>query len=119
MAACREITKKNAGEYGRAEKAGMGRLLDELTGVTRWNRHHAGGAVRSATKRRGPAESAATSTTGPAADAPSPASGAITLVYVDDDLPEAVTQGATSTTFTLDAAGRRPLRPRVMTAAEL
>ncbi|MBN9481581.1 MAG: peptide-methionine (S)-S-oxide reductase, partial [Bordetella sp.] len=45
-------------------------------------------------------------TTIPAADAPNPAGGAVTLAYFDDDLPQAVTQGGTSTTFTLDAAGR-------------
>ncbi|WP_347350153.1 hypothetical protein [Intrasporangium sp.] len=43
----------------------------------------------------------------PAADAPNPGNGAITLGYYDDDLPRAITQGETSTTFTLDATGRR------------
>jgi RHS repeat-associated protein len=43
----------------------------------------------------------------PAADAPNPGKGNITLGYYDDDLPRTVTQGETSTTFTLDAAGRR------------
>lgn len=46
-------------------------------------------------------------TTIPAADAPTSTAGAITLGYFDDDLPRAVTQGATSTAFTLDSAGRR------------
>ncbi|MBN9610181.1 MAG: hypothetical protein BGO26_02210 [Actinobacteria bacterium 69-20] len=49
-------------------------------------------------------------TTIPAADAPNPAGGAVTLAYFDDDLPQAVTQGGTSTTFTLDAAGRRSVQ---------
>ena len=42
----------------------------------------------------------------PAADAPN-AAGAITLGYFDDDLPRTITQGSTTTTFTLDADARR------------
>lgn len=46
-------------------------------------------------------------TTLPAADAPNPGLGNITLGYFDDDQPRTVTQGGTSTTFELDANGRR------------
>lgn len=46
-------------------------------------------------------------TTLPSADAPNPAGGNITLGYFDDDLPRAITQNGTSTTFTLDSANRR------------
>jgi large repetitive protein len=46
-------------------------------------------------------------TTLPAADAPDPTKGDITLAYYDDDLPRAITQNGTTTTFTLDSAGRR------------
>jgi YD repeat-containing protein len=46
-------------------------------------------------------------TTLPSSDAPNPAGGNITLGYFDDDLPRVVTQGGTSSTFTLDADGRR------------
>ncbi|MFC8503144.1 RHS repeat-associated core domain-containing protein [Pedococcus sp. NPDC057267] len=49
-------------------------------------------------------------TTIPGADAPDPTKGDITLAYYDDDLIRAITQGAstpTTTTFTLDSAGRR------------
>lgn len=46
-------------------------------------------------------------TTVPAADAPNTAAGNITLGYFDDDLPRSITQGTTTTTFTLDANGRR------------
>lgn len=46
-------------------------------------------------------------TTVPAADAPNPAGGAITLGYYDDDLPRTVAQNGTTTTLTLDSAGRR------------
>lgn len=46
-------------------------------------------------------------TTLPAVDAPNPAGGNITLGYFDDDLPRTITQNGTSTTFTLDSAGRR------------
>ncbi|MBC7269122.1 MAG: hypothetical protein H5T76_10410, partial [Streptomyces sp.] len=43
----------------------------------------------------------------PAADAPTPEHGDITLGYYDDDLPRAITQGQTATTFTLDVLARR------------
>ncbi|WP_245889302.1 hypothetical protein [Knoellia remsis] len=46
-------------------------------------------------------------TTMPAADAPDPSRGNVTLGYFDDDQPRSVSQGDTSTVFTLDANGRR------------
>lgn len=46
-------------------------------------------------------------TTLPAKDAPSPAGGDIALGYFDNDLPASVSQGGTSTVFTLDVAKRR------------
>ncbi|WP_342666670.1 RHS repeat protein [Knoellia subterranea] len=49
-------------------------------------------------------------TTLPAADAPNPTAGNIALGYFDDDQPRTVTQGGTSTTFTLDANGRRSVQ---------
>ncbi|MCE1179925.1 MAG: hypothetical protein LWW86_12985 [Micrococcales bacterium] len=49
-------------------------------------------------------------TTLPAVDAPDPAKGNITLGYFDDDQPRSVTQDTTSTTFTLDANGRRAVQ---------
>jgi RHS repeat-associated protein len=52
-------------------------------------------------------------TTLPSSDAPNPAGGNITLGYFDDDLPRTVTQGGTSTTFTLDANGRRSTQTTV------
>ncbi|MCE1179873.1 MAG: RHS repeat protein [Micrococcales bacterium] len=52
-------------------------------------------------------------TTLPAVDAPDPSGGNVTLGYFDDDQPRTVTQGGTSTTFTLDANGRRSLQTTV------
>ena len=52
-------------------------------------------------------------TTLAAADAPNPSGGNITLGYFDDDLPRTITQGTTSTTFTLDANGRRATQTTV------
>ncbi|KGN32300.1 hypothetical protein N802_18220 [Knoellia sinensis KCTC 19936] len=49
-------------------------------------------------------------TTLPAVDAPDPTKGNITLGYYDDDQPRTVAQGGTSTTFTLDASGRRSVQ---------
>lgn len=46
----------------------------------------------------------------PGADAPDPAKGTITLGYFDDDQPRSVAQGDVSTTFTLDANGRRSVQ---------
>lgn len=47
----------------------------------------------------------------PAADTPAytpgSSTGAITLGYFDDDLPRSISQDGTTTTFTLDSAGRR------------
>lgn len=46
-------------------------------------------------------------TTLPESDAPNPAAGNITLAHYHNDLARSITQGATTTTFTLDAADRR------------
>jgi RHS repeat-associated protein len=46
-------------------------------------------------------------TTIPAADAPTSSGGNISIGYFTDDLARTITQGTTSTTFTLDSAGRR------------
>ncbi|GAB3439138.1 hypothetical protein GCM10027517_12190 [Phycicoccus ginsengisoli] len=46
-------------------------------------------------------------TTVPSTDAPTPGAGNITVGYFDDDLPRTITQAGTTTTFTLDSAGRR------------
>lgn len=52
-------------------------------------------------------------TTLPAADAPNPSLGDITLGYFDDDQPRSVVQGGTSTSFTLDASGRRSVQTTI------
>ncbi|MEP7368612.1 MAG: DNRLRE domain-containing protein [Dermatophilaceae bacterium] len=46
-------------------------------------------------------------TTLPGVDAPDPAKGDVTLAYYDTDLPQAVTQGGTTTSYTLNVDGRR------------
>ena len=46
-------------------------------------------------------------TTVPAAHAPNPSKGNINLAYFDSDLPQKITQGDTTTTFTLDVSARR------------
>ncbi|TDO44613.1 RHS repeat-associated protein [Kribbella sp. VKM Ac-2527] len=46
-------------------------------------------------------------TTLPASDAPKPADGDITLGYYDNDLARSITQGGSTTTFTLDTLDRR------------
>ncbi|WP_432950958.1 RHS repeat-associated core domain-containing protein [Kribbella sp. CA-253562] len=46
-------------------------------------------------------------TTLPASDAPNPAAGNVTLGYYDNDLAHTITQGGTTTTFTLDGLDRR------------
>jgi len=43
----------------------------------------------------------------PAADAPRPADGPVSLTYYDNDLARSISQGGTTTTFTLDALDRR------------
>ena len=46
-------------------------------------------------------------TTVPAAHAPDPGKGNFSLAYFDSDLPQKITQGDTTTTFTLDVSARR------------
>lgn len=46
-------------------------------------------------------------TTLPAADAPRPADGNVAVDYYDNDLARAITQGGTTTTYSLDALDRR------------
>lgn len=55
MASRREVTKKYAGEYAKAGKAGKGRLLDALVETTGWSRDHARRAIRTASQRKGAA----------------------------------------------------------------
>ncbi len=55
MAARREITKKYAREYQKADKAERGRLLDALVETTGWARDHARRAIRHAVARKGAA----------------------------------------------------------------
>jgi len=55
MAARREITKRYAADYARADKAGKGVLLDGLVQATGWTRDHARRAIRQAAARKGPA----------------------------------------------------------------
>ncbi|WP_344222661.1 RHS repeat-associated core domain-containing protein, partial [Kribbella sancticallisti] len=51
-------------------------------------------------------------TTLPASDTPTPAGGAAALSYYDNDLPRSISQGGTTTTFTLDALDRRAVETR-------
>lgn len=46
-------------------------------------------------------------TTVPAADTSKPADGAVTIGYYDDDSARSISQNGATTTYTLDAAGRR------------
>jgi RHS repeat-associated protein len=52
----------------------------------------------------------------PASDAPKPADGNVTLGYYDNDLARSITQGGTTTTFTLDALDRRSVETVTNTA---
>ncbi|HUH67580.1 MAG TPA: hypothetical protein VLZ05_01055 [Mycobacterium sp.] len=42
------MTKVIANRYMRTDKAGEGRILDELCATTGWHRNHAGKALKSA-----------------------------------------------------------------------
>lgn len=55
MSARREITKKFAREYVKADKAGKGEVLDSLVAATGWTRDHARRAIRTARARKGAA----------------------------------------------------------------
>lgn len=55
MAARREITKKFAREYVKADKAGKGEVLDALVAATGWTRDHARRTIRTALQRKGAA----------------------------------------------------------------
>ena len=55
MAARREVTKKYAREYAKADKVAKGELLDALVATTGWTRDHARCAIRHADARMGAA----------------------------------------------------------------
>ena len=55
MAARRELTKKFAREYAKADKVDKGELLDALVATTGWTRDHARRAIRPADARMGAA----------------------------------------------------------------
>ena len=55
MAARREITKKYARAYQRANKLEKSRLLNALVETTGWTRNHARRAIRAALARKGAA----------------------------------------------------------------
>jgi hypothetical protein len=50
MSTRREITKKHAGEYGRASKKNKGVALDQLVAMTGWSRANARRALTAAGK---------------------------------------------------------------------
>jgi hypothetical protein len=55
MAARREITKKYAREYSKANRAEKSAMLDALVSATGWTRDHARRAIRNAAARKGAA----------------------------------------------------------------
>ena len=48
MASRRDLTKKFAREYAKADKAAKGEILDALVASTGWTRDHARRAIRAA-----------------------------------------------------------------------
>lgn len=55
MASRRDLTKKFAREYAKADKAAKGEILDALVASTGWTRDHARRAIRAAAARKGAA----------------------------------------------------------------